>query len=262
MKIFAWLIGMAIWIGVGQSVFAAVQSKVVEYRDGDVVLEGYLAWDDAHAGPRPGVLVAHAWMGLGEYEKRRAHELAALGYAAFALDVYGKGVRAENPEEAGKLATVYKSDRDLMRRRARAGLDELARQEMCAGQPLAAIGYCFGGTVVLELARSGAPLAGTVSFHGGLATPRPEDAKQIKGAVLALHGADDPYVPPAEVEAFQEEMRTAGIDWQFVSYGGAVHAFTDPSAGADASKGAAYNAVADRRSWQVLQNFLGEVFRP
>ena len=257
-----WMIGIALLAGLVQCALAEVQSTVVEYRDGDVLLEGYLAWDDAVAGPRPGVLVAHAWMGLGEYEKRRARELAELGYAAFALDIYGQGVRAKTPEEAGKLAALYKGDRELMRTRARSGLDELARQEICAGQPLAAIGYCFGGTVVLELARSGAPLAGTVSFHGGLATPRPEDAKQIKGAVLALHGADDPYVPPAEVEAFQEEMRTAGVDWQFVSYGAAVHAFTDPSAGTDVSKGAAYAAVADRRSWQALRNFLGEIFRP
>jgi dienelactone hydrolase len=257
-----WMIGMAMLAGLVQCALAEVQFREVDYPDGDIVLQGYLAWDDAIPGPRPGVLVAHAWMGLGDYEKRRARELAALGYAAFALDIYGKGVRAENTDEAGKLATLYKSDRDLMRRRARAGLDELARQELCASQPLAAIGYCFGGTVVLELARSGAPLAGTVSFHGGLATPRPEDAKQIKGPVLALHGADDPYVPSAEVQAFQEEMRAAGVDWQFVSYGGAVHAFSDSALGPDPSKGAAYNAAADRRSWQAMKTFLNEVFHP
>lgn len=257
-----WILGFATALALGQAACAEVQTKDVEYRDGETALQGYLAWDDAVAGPRPGVLVAHAWMGLGDYERRRARELAALGYAAFALDVYGKGVRPQNAEEAAKLSGVYKADRDLMRRRARAGLDELARQDICAGQPLAAIGYCFGGTVALELARSGAALAGVVGFHGGLATPTPEDARQIKARILVLHGADDPWVPPAEVQAFQDEMRTAGVDWQFVTYGSAVHAFTDPAAGNDPSKGAAYNAAADRRSWQAMQSFLREVLRP
>ena len=241
---------------------AEIQLKEIEYRDGDVLLQGYLAWDAAVAGPRPGVLIAHAWMGPGDHEQRRARELAGLGYAAFVLDLYGKGVRPADAQEAGKLAALYKGDRELMRRRARAGLDALAREEVCAGRPLAAIGYCLGGTVVLELARSGAPLAGTVSFHGGLATPNPEAARQIQGAVLVLHGADDPHVPAEEVRAFQDEMRAAGADWQLVSYGGAVHSFTDPGAGGDPARGAAYNAAADRRSWQAMRDFLGERLRP
>jgi dienelactone hydrolase len=241
---------------------AEVRFRTVEYQAGDTVLEGYLAWDDAVHGPRPGVLVAHAWMGPGDYERRRARELAALGYAAFALDLYGKGVRPQSPEEAGKQVSLYRADRGLMRERARAGLDALAREALCAGQPLAAIGYCFGGTVVLELSRSGAPLAGVVSFHGGLDTPNPEDARQIRAAVLVLHGADDPHVPPAQVEAFQKEMRDAGVDWQFVAYSGAVHAFSDPGAGDDPSRGAAYNERADRRSWQAMKAFLEEIFRP
>ncbi len=261
MKTF-WILGFAGTLALGQAARAEVQAKDVEYRDGETALQGYLAWDDAVAGPRPGVLVAHAWMGLGDFERRRARELAALGYAAFAIDVYGKDVRPQNAEEAAQLSGSYKADRDLMRRRAQAGLDELARQKICAGQPVAAIGYCFGGTVALELARSGAPLAGVVSFHGGLATPNPEDVRQIKARIFVLHGADDPLVPPAEVQAFQDEMRTAGVDWQFVAYGGTVHAFTDPAAGSDSSKGVAYNAVADRRSWQAMQAFLEEVLRP
>lgn len=256
-----WL-GLAALLGWGVAALAEVKTQEVEYRDGETALQGYLAWDDAVTGPRPGVLVAHAWMGLGDYERRRARELAARGYAAFALDMYGKDLRPQNAEEAAKWSGAYKADRNLMRQRARAGMDELARQEICGGQPLAAIGYCFGGTVALELARSGAPLAGVVSFHGGLATPTPEDARQIMARILVLHGADDPYVPPAEVQAFQDEMRAAGVDWQFVAYGGAVHAFTDSAAGSDTSKGAAYNAAADRRSWQAMQAFLQEVFRP
>lgn len=255
-------IGLAVLAWLAPGARAGVQSKTVEYRDGEVVLEGYFAWDDAVAGPRPGVLVAHAWMGPGEHEQRRARELAALGYAALVIDMYGQGVRPRNAEEAGQLAAFYKGDRDLMRTRARAGLDALAREELCTGQPLAAIGYCFGGTVVLELARSGAPLAGAVSFHGGLATPRPEDARQIRARVFVLHGADDPHVPPAEVQAFEDEMRAAGVDWQFVAYGGAVHSFTDPGAGGDPARGAAYNARADRRSWRALQVFLNEIFQP
>ena len=240
---------------------AEIQFRPVEYRAGDTVMEGYLAWDDAVSGPRPGVLVAHAWMGLGDYEKRRARELAALGYAALALDLYGKGIRPSGPEEAGKLAAAYKADRPVMRARARAALDALAGDPLCASQPLAAIGYCFGGTVALELARSGAPLAGVVSFHGGLDTPDPADARQIRGAVLVLHGADDPHVPPEQVAAFEKEMRGADVDWQLVSYGGAVHAFSDPGAGNDPSRGAAYHEKADRRSWRALVSFLEEVLR-
>ena len=257
-----WMLGIATLALLGQGTWAEVQFKEVEYHDGDVVLAGNLAWDDAIAGPRPGVLVAHAWMGPGGYEQRRARELAALGYAAFVLDIYGKGVRPADHEEAAQLSSSFKSDRDQMRRRAQAGLEALRREEICAGQPVAAIGYCFGGTVALELARSGADLAGAVSFHGGLATPNPEDARQIKGSVLVLHGADDPYVPPKEVQAFEAEMREAGVDWQLVAYGGAVHSFTDPGAGNDASKGAAYNARADRRSWRTMQAFLEETLRP
>lgn len=240
---------------------AEIKVQDVEYADGDAALEGYLAWDDAVEGPRPGVLVAHAWKGLTDYEKRRARELAQLGYVAFALDLYGKGVRPEGTSEAGKLAAKYRGDRPLMRRRAQAGLKALADHPLSDDARLAAIGYCFGGTVALELARSGAPVAGVVSFHGGLDTPNPQDAKRIRGKVLVLHGADDPHVKPEQVAAFQQEMRDAGVDWQMVSYGGAVHAFTDPGAGSDPSSGAAYNEKADRRSWEAMKTFFAEIFR-
>lgn len=239
-----------------------VRTEVVEYRDGDLTLEGYLAWDDALQGSRPGVLVVHQWKGLGDYEKRRARELAQLGYAAFALDMYGKGVRPESPQEAGKQAGLFKNDRALTRSRAAAGLRTLASHDLAAGQPVAVMGYCFGGMVALELARSGAPVAGAVSFHGNLDTPDPKDAAQIKGRILVLHGADDPHVPPAQVEAFQKEMRDAGVDWQLVAYGGAVHSFTDTGAGDDPSRGAAYNANADRRSWEAMKDFFAETLRP
>jgi dienelactone hydrolase len=240
---------------------AAVQTKVVEYQQGSTTLEGCLAWDGALQGRRPGVLVVHDWMGLGDYAKMRARKLAEMGYVAFAADIYGKGVRPKTPQEAAAQAGVYKNDRPLMRDRVSAALDVLGHHPLCDPQRIAAIGYCFGGTCVLELARSGADIAGVVSFHGGLDTPSPADAKNIRCKVLVLHGGDDPYVPRKDVEALQDEMRAGGVDWQLVIYGGAVHSFTNPSSGNDNSKGAAYNAKADRRSWDAMKTLFGEIFK-
>jgi dienelactone hydrolase len=243
------------------SVSANIVFKTVAYKQGDTVLEGLSVYDDAIPGKRPAVLVVHQWTGLGDYEKKRAGMLAQLGYNVFAVDIYGKGIRPANPKDAGAEAGKYKNDRALLRARARAGLDVLARHELTDPKRIAAIGYCFGGTTVLELARSGADLAGVVSFHGGLSTPSPDDAKNIKAKVLALHGADDPYVPAKEVVAFEDEMRQGGVDWQLVAYGGAVHAFTDWGAGTDNSKGAAYNERADRRSWEAMKQFFAEFLK-
>jgi dienelactone hydrolase len=245
----------------GVAAEAGVVGQAVEYREGGTVLEGFLAFDDAAAGKRPGVLVVHEWMGLNDYAKRRARELAGLGYVAFAADIYGKGVRPGDAKEAGAFAGKYKADRKLLRARVQAGLDVLRGQTLVDSTRLAAIGYCFGGTTVLELARSGAQLSGVVSFHGGLDTPTPEEAKNIRTRVLVLHGGDDPYVPPEQVQAFWDEMRKARVDYQLVAYGGAVHSFTNPEAGNDPSKGAAYNETADRRSWQAMKVFFGEIFR-
>jgi dienelactone hydrolase len=235
--------------------------KPVEYKQADTVLEGLSVYDDALQGKRPAVLVVHQWKGLGVYEKKRAEMLAQLGYNAFAVDIYGKGVRPQTPQEAGAEAGKYKNDRTLLRARIRAGLDLLMNHELTDPKRVAAIGYCFGGTTVLELARSGAEITGVVSFHGGLSTPNPSDAKNIECKVLALHGADDPNVPPKEVAAFEEEMRQGGVDWQLMAYGGAVHSFTDWNAGNDNSKGAAYNEHADRRSWEAMKQFFPEVFK-
>ena len=239
---------------------AAVETKSVEYRQGDTRLVGYLAYPKDAKGPLPGVLVVHEWMGLNDYAKRRAEQLAELGYIALAADIYGDGKIAANREEAGQLAGAYKKDRPLLRARVAAGLTALKAQPMVAGDKVAAIGYCFGGTTALELARSGADVAGVVSFHGGLDTPTPQDAKNIRAKVLVLHGADDPYVPAEQVAAFEDEMRKAGVDWQLVAYGGAVHSFTNPASGSDNSKGAAYNAAADARSWVAMQQFFNELF--
>jgi len=240
---------------------AEVKTKVIEYQQGDATLEGVLTWDDARNGPRPAVLVVHQWKGLGEYERKRSAMLASLGYVVFATDIYGKGIRPSNPKDAAAMAGKFKSDRALLRARVNAGLAVLRKQELTDPRRIGAIGYCFGGTTVLELARSGADLAGVVSFHGGLNTPTPDDAKNIKARVLACHGADDPFVPPAEVAAFEEEMRQGGADWQLVAYGHAVHSFTDWNAGGDNSKGAAYNAKADARSWEAMRSFFAEQFK-
>jgi dienelactone hydrolase len=240
---------------------AAVKTEVIEYKHGDVALEGYLAYDDAAKDKQPGILIVHEWYGLNDYVKKRAEQLAKLGYVAFALDIYGKGVRAKDAKEAGKLAGIYKNDRKLLRARAAAGLDELRKRKEVDTERIAAIGYCFGGTTVLEIARSGADVRGVVSFHGGLTTPTPEDAKNIKAKVLVLHGADDPFVKDSEVAAFEEEMRKAGVDWQLHAYGGAVHSFTNPDAGNDNSKGAAYNERADHRSFQAMLAFFHEIFQ-
>lgn len=247
---------------VAQTAHAKLVTRNVEYRQGETALEGYLAYDDSVRGKRPGVLVVHEWTGLGEYEKKRAEQLAALGYVAFAADIYGKGVRPATPQLAAKEAAKYRgADRTLIRERAAAGLAKLASFPEVDPARLAAIGYCFGGTAVLELARSGAPLLGTVSFHGGVDTPNPADARNIKGKILALHGADDPHVTPAQVAAFQQEMRNAKVDWQMIYYGGAVHSFTNPKSGSDPSKGAAYNEKADRRSWEAMKIFFNELFQ-
>lgn len=239
---------------------SAVKTEEVEYRDGDAVLQGYFAYDDALQGTRPAVMVTHEWWGHGPYARRRAEQLAALGYLAFANDMYGKGVYARTHEEAGKLAGALRGDRKRMRERALAGLDAMKKHRLADQGRLAAIGYCFGGTAVLELARSGADLRGVASFHGALDTPDPEATRGVKAKILVLHGADDARTGSA-IGVFQEEMRKAKADWQLVSYGGAVHSFTVPEAGNDPSTGKAYNEPADRRSWRALQAFLEESFR-
>ena len=247
-----------VWAGKSD---AAVHTETVGYHHGDAVLEGLLAYDDASQAKRPGVLVVHEWMGLGDYAKRRAQQLAELGYVAFAADMYGKGVRAKDHAEAAQLAGVYRNDRALMRARILAALEELSKHPLVDPSRIAAIGYCFGGTTVLELARSGADVVGVVSFHGALDTPKPQDAKNIKGRVLILHGANDPFVKKEQVAAFEEEMRQAKIDYRLIVYEGAVHSFTVPGAGNDPSNGMAYNADADRRSWEAMKVFLSELFQ-
>ncbi|MTJ09221.1 dienelactone hydrolase family protein [Anabaena sp. UHCC 0204] len=240
-------------------VLAAIRTRTIEYKQGNTILEGYLAYDDAIKVKRPGVLVVHEWNGLQSYAKKRTKELAKLGYVAFAADIYGKGIRPKTSEESGKQATIYRQDRKLLRERAKAGLQVLQKHPLTDSKRIAAIGYCFGGGTVLELARSGVNIAGVVSFHGNLDTPDPSDAKNIKTKVLVLHGADDPFVPEQQVQAFEREMRIGNVDWQLISYGGVLHSFTNPEA-KNNPKGAVYNSIADRRSWQAMRQFFTEIF--
>ncbi|UCD78406.1 MAG: dienelactone hydrolase family protein [Desulfobacterales bacterium] len=241
------------------SVNAKVVSKPVEYTQNGTVLEGYLAYDDAARGKRPGVLVVHEWWGLNDYVRSRVDKLAQLGYVAFALDMYGKGVWTTNPAEAKELSGHLRGT-PLLRERARAGLEILRGNSRVDPKRLAAIGYCFGGTTVLELAYSGADLAGVVSFHGGLTAAKPEDFSRIKARFLICHGADDGFISTDAINGFQEGMRKSGADWQMVSFGGAVHSFTNPDADKVGINGIAYNKHADERSWQYMQIFFKEIF--
>jgi dienelactone hydrolase len=239
---------------------AEVRTEIIEYKQGDTTLEGYLAYDTAFQGKRPGVLVVHQWLGITDYEKRRAGMLAKLGYVAFCADIYGQGIRPKDTTQAGAEATKYKSDRALLRQRVKAGLDVLEKNELVDTKRVAAIGYCFGGTTVIELARSGADIVGVVSFHGGLDSPTPADGKNIKCKVLACHGADDPFVPAKDLAAFEDEMRAANVDWRLIKYGGAVHSFTQPDPGF-VNPGAKYNEKADKRSWEDMKVFFAEIFK-
>ncbi|MEW6486972.1 MAG: dienelactone hydrolase family protein [Thermodesulfobacteriota bacterium] len=240
---------------------SALVAAPVEYRHGDEVLEGYLAYDDALAGKRPGILVVHEWYGLNDYTRSRTEQLARMGYVAFAADIYGKGKRADDAQGAQHLAGVFWQDQTLLRARAQAGLDQLRAHALVDRDRVVAVGYCFGGTTVLELARISAPVKGVVSFHGGLKTAQPEATAGVKPKVLVLHGADDPFIPAADIAAFQEEMRRGGADWQMVFYGGAQHSFSNPAADGTLP-GAVYEEKADRRSWEHMKVFLSELFRP
>jgi len=245
------------------SASAEIKTETVVYKDGDVKLEGFMAYDSDLVGladsKAPGVLVVHQWMGLTDYEKRRCRELAALGYVAFALDIYGQGIRPDNQGDAGKQATIYKKDRTLYRKRLNLGLEQLKSQPNVATDRCGAIGYCFGGTGVLELVRSGADVEGVVSFHGGLDSPTPEDGKNIKAEILICHGEDDPFVPAEQISAFKEELENANVKFEMIVYPNAVHSFTQPMAGNDNSKGAAYNAVADKKSFAAMKTFFERV---
>jgi len=236
----------------------AVQTRTIDYVDGDAALEGYFAWDNAVSGPRPGVLIVHAWAGRSPFEEEVARKLAGLGYAGLAMDVYGKGVLGNDPEENTKLMTPFIEDRPMLQSRLQIGLQVLRDEEEVDANKIAATGYCFGGLCVLDLARTGENFQGAASFHGLFNKPGNTDGNSIKAKVLALHGWNDPMVPPADVVALAEELTLGGADWQIHGYGNTLHAFTNPEANAP-EMGAMYQVDADRRSWHAMENFLAEV---
>lgn len=239
---------------------ASITADPVNYAQEDTSLQGHLAYDAASGSRRPGVLVIHDWLGVGDYVRVRSEMLARLGFVAFAPDIYGAGVRP-GPPEAPAVAGRFYGDPSLVRARAAAGLAQLRDHPLVDPARIAVIGYCFGGFVALELARSGAELAGVVTFHGALGTPTPQDAANIRGKVLVLSGAADPVVPDEQVREFENAMRAAPhVDWQLVHYSGAMHAFTQPDVDSP-EHGAAYQAAADRRSWAAMLTFFDEIFR-
>ncbi len=240
---------------------AEIREIQVEYKIDDVMHEGFGFYDDSTEARRPGILIIHEWKGISDHVMESGRQLAKLGYVAFAADIYGKGIRPATSQEAAKVAGSYKQNRTLLRKKVLAALAQLRAHNLVDSGKIAAIGYCFGGTTVLELARSGADVAGVVSFHGGLDSPAPEDAKNIKGKILVLHGAVDPHVPEAEVAAFKKEMIDAKVDWQLFYYGNAVHSFTSRAAGDDPSKGAAFHELTATRAWSAMKTFFDELFK-
>jgi dienelactone hydrolase len=238
-----------------------MKSETVSYGHEGVDLEAYVAYDEQRTGSRPAILIAHEWFGISDHEREAARQLAHSGYLAFAADLYGVRNRPQTTEEAARMATEYRAgDRHLLRGRVSAALTEMKKHPQARKGATGALGFCFGGTAVLELARSGAETRGVVSFHGGLAPSTASRSPKVHAAVLALHGADDPFVPAAEVAAFQEEMRSRAVDWQLVFYGGAVHSFTNPKAGSDPSQGLAYEPRSAARAWQAALAFFEERF--
>lgn len=242
---------------------AAIVTQEIPYKDGDVELTGFLAYDDTNPGKAPGVAIIHEWWGHNDYARSRAEQLAGLGFVAFAIDMYGTGKIAATPEEAGALSKPFYDDRMLMRKRAQAGIDVLKAQPQTDAGNIAVIGYCFGGTVALEVARGGADVKGVVSFHGGLATPMPAQKGVVKAQVLALNGKNDSLVPEADRAAFLEEMTAANVNFKAVDYPGAVHAFTNPAAteiGQKFNMPVAYNAEADKQSFADMRSFFAKIF--
>jgi dienelactone hydrolase len=244
---------------------AAIKTETVTYQAGDTALQGYLAYDDAAAGKQPGVLVFPEWWGVNDYCKERARQLAAMGYVALAADMYGNGLVATDPTEAGKLTGQFRGNwenggRALLRQRAQAALATLAKDPRVDPARLGAIGFCFGGTCVLELAYSAPNLTAAVTFHGGLTAPDPADFPQIKAHFLILHGADDPTVKPEQITALQEGLRAAKADWEMIYYGGAVHGFSNPDNVRSPNQTiVAYNAEAAQRSWETMGEFFKEI---
>ncbi len=241
---------------------AAVHTGELVYEHAGARCSGYIAWPEDAAGPRPGVLVVHEWWGLNDFARQQARRLAELGYVALAADMYGDGKATADPQEAARLAGELRADAALWRGRAQAAYEALRRHEKVDSQRLAAIGFCFGGSTVIELACAGVELDGVVSFHGGLGAPAAPPAGAVKARVLALHGAADTLVPPEKVAAFEQALTQAGADWQLVVYSGARHSFTNPDADRMQAPGIGYDRNAAERSWRQMKLFLAELWAP
>jgi len=240
---------------------AAVQSKKVTYKHGDLECYGFLAWDDAIEGPRPGVLVVHEWWGLDAYAKRRAEMLAKLGYVAFAADMYGEGRTVSHPKDAGEMAGRVRSNVEDWRKRGLAALDVLKTQPQCDPKQLAAIGYCFGGSTVQQLAFAGTDLDAVASFHGGLVVPSAEQVKAVKARILICNGAEDSFIPATAIQSFRAALDKGDAKYEFISYPGAKHSFTVPEADSHGVEGLKYDKAADEKSWADLQKLLQSVFK-
>lgn len=253
------MIGLTLML-LAASAEAAVQTKTVSYKHGDLECKGFLAWDDAVPGKRPGVLVVHEWWGLDEYARSRAQQLAKLGYVAFACDMYGNGKVAEHPDDARKMAGVVRMNIDDWRKRAQVSLEVLKAQPQCDNNKLAAIGYCFGGSTALQLAYSGADLKAVATFHAALPTPTADEAKAVKARVLICHGGADTFIPEAAIKSFRESLDNAGAKHEFASYPGVVHSFTVPGADARNLPGMKYDKQADEDSWSRMTKLFAEQF--
>jgi dienelactone hydrolase len=236
-----------------------MREQYIEYRDGDALLEGFLCYDETLPGPRPAVLISHAWGGRDGFVERKARRLAWQGYACFALDNFGKGKRGTHPEECNALMTPFMKDRKMLLKRLQAGLETAKAMPIIDARRIAIMGFCFGGLCALDLARSNADIRGAVSFHGML-KPSSLTEPKVRAKVLMLHGYDDPLAPPGDVLAIAKEFTDAGADWQLHVYGHTVHAFTNPLA-QDRSGGMQYDEAADRRSWHALEEFLAEALK-
>jgi len=245
----------------GSTVMAAIKTKVIDYTQGDTVLEGYLAWDDSTDAKRPAVIVVHEWWGNNDYPHHRAEQMAELGYVGFAIDMFGKGKTTDDPKQAQAWATEIYSNPTIAQARVQAAIETLEKESIVDTSRIAAIGYCFGGRIALNMARNHAPIVGVVAFHGDLSNDHPEQTHDVRAKILVCTGDADAFVPPKAVAAFKDEMTKAGADFKVIEYPGAHHAFTNPAADSHHLDNIKYDPQADKDSWQAMKDFLANLFK-
>lgn len=257
-----WIVALGtVMLMLSWSVKAEVVSEVINYTDGDVQLSGHLYYDKSLKGKRPGVLVVHEWWGLNDYAKKRAEMLAELGYVAFAADMYGDRKVTKHAKDAKGWKMQITSNIDAWQQRANLGLDVMKKFKLTDSSKTAAIGYCFGGATVMQLAYSGADVGGVVSFHGSLPVADADTLKKVKAKVMVAHGYADSFIPKETVANFKSSLEASDVDWQFDTYAAAKHGFTNPGAGEYGIDALAYDKNADQRSWQKMQLFFAEIFK-